>query len=236
MKRKLLTLLFSTILAVSLAACGTQEATFIEKNEAEHKDYIASAVTAMADHTLALQEGLYWGASYAQVKEVVKEPYINDDGQYLSTAFYSALPADENWKDKDGKIDASHFIQTDILSYHVVDASVGLYEYGYLAPDANLHQYDYLKDYYTKKYGEPEREDWEWNDENYKPTGEENYYEKFAAGEVKVVTVWDIEELNTVLVIDWLNDPVKYNNNYGQISFYARSEDFSADDVSDVGM
>lgn len=234
MKKKIITLLFSTILAVSLVGCGDDGAKVIEKNEAANKDYIASAVSAMANQSLALQEEVDWGTSYIQLKSVVEEPYISDDGQYLSTAFYGALPADKDWKDKDGNIDPEHFVQTDILSYYVVDSAVGLYEYGYLAPNANLSQYDFLKEYYTKKFGEPEREDWEWNDEEYQPTGKEDYYEMFINGEVKVITIWDIEELDTVLVIDWLNDPVEYNNNYGQISFYDRSEDFSVDDVADT--
>lgn len=109
-------------------------------------------------------------------------------------------------------------------------------EYGYLVYDASLHQYDFLKEYYTKKYGEPEKEEFIWNDESYKPTGKEDMYEMFAAGKVKVLTVWDIEELDTVLVVDWLNDPVDLDYNYGQISFYSRSEDFDVNSVSETGL
>jgi len=136
--------------------------------------------------------------------------------------------------DKDGNLVPEKFLTTDILAYYSVDPTVGLYEYGYLAPNADLHEYDFLKEYYTNKYGEPAKETWEWNDPQYKPTGKEDYYQMFTDGLVKVVTVWDIKELDTVLVMDWLNDPQKYNNNFGQISFYDRSEDFSVDAVDEA--
>jgi hypothetical protein len=206
----------------------------IASNEEANAAYISAATEAMGDVSLAMQNKIDWGMSYADLKKQVSQTYINDTGQYLSWAFFADLPSDEGWLDEDGNMNADHFISTDILSYYVVDKEIGLYEYGYLAPDANLYQYDFLKAYYTSKYGEPGIEEWEWNDSSYQPDGSEDYYQMFQDGLVKVMAVWDVEELDTVLVVDWLNDPAQYDNNYGQISFYLRSEDFSLDNYSDT--
>lgn len=216
-----------------LSSCSEGNEKVIAKNEEANKEFLSAAVSAMNDRPLALSNKLEWGDTYADVKKAVDEPYINNDGQYLSSAFYGALPTDDTWKDADGNINAKAFAPIDLLSYFVVDDAIGLYECGYLAPDANLYQYDFLKLYYTKKFGEPDKETWEWKDKYYEPTGDEDYYSLFADGYVKVLTVWDLKELDTVLVIDWLNDPNVYNNNYGQISFYQRSEDFSVEDAGD---
>jgi len=234
MKKKTLTLLFTFIIVCLLCACGGgNSAIEIKEYETANKEAIAAAVSAMGDQTLALQKEMSWGMAYDDVKEHVAEPYIYDTGDYLASAFYGNLPYEKGWKDKDGNLVPEKFLVTDILAYYSVDPTVGLYEYGYLAPNADLHEYDFLKEYYTNKYGEPAKETWEWNNPQYEPTGKEDYYKMFAEGLVKVVTVWDIKELDTVLVIDWLNDPQKYNNNFGQISFYDRSEDFSVDAVDE---
>lgn len=240
MKKQLLTLILTISMIATFCACGntvktpSQTPTSIEKFETENKEAITAAVSAMDGQTLALQEEMSWGMAYDDVKKYVEEPYIYDNGEYLASAFYSKLPCNEKWKDKDGNLVPEEFLPTDILAYYSVDAYAGLYEYGYMAPNTDLHEYDFLKEYYTNKYGEPAEETWEWNDPNYKPTGKEDYYQMFADGLVKVVTVWDIKELDTVLVIDWLNDPQKYNNNFGQISFYDRSDDFDVNAVQDL--
>lgn len=233
MKKQLSVFLFTLILICALCACSSNsDTTTIKKYETANKEAISAAVSAMGNQSLALQDNLSWGMTYEEVKANVEEPYIYDSTMYLSRAFYANLPAGEGWTDKDGTIIPEGFISTDILSYYTINESIGLYEYGYMAPDANLYQYDFLKAYFTNKYGEPEEETWEWNDSSYEPTGDEDYYQMFSEGLVKVLTVWDIEELDTVLVVDWLNDPQEYNNNYGQISFYHRSDDFSVEDVS----
>lgn len=213
---------------------STKTPTTIKKYETANKEAIASAVKAMDGQTLALQEDMYWGMTYNEVKKHVKEPYIYDSGDYLANAFYAMLPCNDKWKDENGNVNPDEFLSSDVLAYYSVDASVGLYEYGYMMPDVDLYEYDFLKEYYTNKYGEPVEETWEWNDETYEPTGDEDYYQMFRDGLVKVVTVWDIKKLDAVLVIDWLNDPQKYNNNFGQISFYNRSDDFDVNAVEDI--
>lgn len=236
MKNKLLTAFLIIMMAGTLVSCGSGDAKVIAENESANKDYIKAAVAVMDGETLALQDKLDWGAMYSDVKDVVKEPYIDDSSQYVSRAFYAKLPSGEGWADAEGNLQPDQFASMDILAYYVMDSDIGLYEYGYLAPDANLYQYDFLKEYYMKKYGEPEREDWEWKNDSHTDTDsdDEDKYQLFADGYVRVMTVWDIEELDTVLVVDWLNDPVKYNNNYGQISFYKRAEDFSVDSEDDL--
>ena len=230
MRKKILVICMAVIAAFAMASCGSSEPKVIEENESANKDYIKAAVAAMDGETLALQDKLSWGMSYSDIKAKVKEPYIDDRGDYVTKAFFAGLPADSEWIDAEENIQKEHFISTDILSYYVIDSSIGLYEYGYMAADPNLYQYDFLKSYYTKKYGEPGREDWEFKDESLADGAEDSEkYLFFEEGYVRVMTVWDIEELDSVLVIDWLREPDRYENNYGQVSFYKRSEDFSID-------
>lgn len=235
MRNKLLTAFFIVMMVHTLVSCGSSDAKVIAENESANGGYIQAAVAAMGGETLSLQDELDWGSMYSDVKSVVKEPYIDDSSQYVSKAFYAKLPSGEGWADSEGNLQPDQFTSMDILSYYVIDSDIGLHEHGYLTPDANLYQYDFLKEYYTKKYGEPEREDWEWKNESHADTDsdDEDMYQQFEDGYVRVMTVWDIEELDTVLVVDWLNDPVKYNNNYGQISFYKRAKDFSVDSEAD---
>ncbi len=227
--KKAVIFILSISLICMLTACTTGSPKVIEENEKKNEAFISAAVSAMSDQPLCLIDALDWGDDYQKVKDEIPEPYIQDDSRYLSKGFFSALPSDENWLDDNGNINKDAFSSIDTLSYFAMDSDIGLYEYGYLLPDANLYQYDFLKEYYTKKYGPPAREDWEWKDRSYTPTGDEDYYQLFAEGKVKVITVWDIESLDTVLVIDWLNDPIQYDNNYGQISFYSRTDDFSTE-------
>lgn len=235
MKKQTLTLLCVLIMTCLLCACGGNSSTVIKENETANKEAISASVAAMDGNALSLQEEMSWGMDYESIKKHVKEPYVYDTGDYLASTFSSKLPCNDKWKDAEGNIVPEEFLPTDILAYYSADASAGLYEYGYMAPNADLHEYDFLKEYYTNKFGEPADETWEWNNPNYQPTGEEDYYEMFAAGRVKVVTVWDIKELDTVLVVDWLNDPQKSSNNFGQISFYNRSDDFDVNNVEEMG-
>lgn len=230
MKKQTLLFICTLIAMCLLCSCGGDTKAIKEYEEA-NKEAISAAVSAMDNQTLALQDDMSWGMSYDELKKYVPDPYIYDTGDYLASAFYCKLPGNDKWKDKEGKIVPEEFISTDTLAYYATYDTSGLYEYGYLVPGADLYEYDFLKEYYTNKYGEPANETWEWNDPEYEPTGKEDKYQMFADGLVKVVAAWDIEELDAVLVIDWLNDPKDYNNNFGQISFYDRSEEFDIDSV-----
>ena len=233
MKKQTLVLICTIVMACLFCACGN-DAKVIDKYEEANKDAIAAAVSAMENQTLALQDDMTWSMTYDEVKKHVPEPYIYDTGDYLASVSHGKLPANEKWKDKEGNLVPEEFVNTEILSYYATYEDSGLYEYGYMVPNADLYEYDFLKEYYTNKYGEPDNETWEWNNPSYEPTGKEDYYQMFIEGKVKVVTVWDIEELDAVLVIDWLNDPQKYNNNFGQISFYQRGDDFDVNNVEEM--
>ena len=235
MKKKLLCIVLTVALLFTLSACIGEKEKVIAENEAANKDFIQASTQAIGDETLALHEKLNWGESYDEVKDEVKGPYHNDSSQYITKAFYANLPQNGEWIDEEKNIQPKNFVSTDILAYYMIDPSLGLNEYGYMAADVNLYQYDFLKMYYTKKYGEPEREDWEWKNESHieSETDEEERYQLFEEGYIRVLTVWDIEELDSVLVIDWLKDPAKRDNNYGQISFYKRTDEFSVESMEE---
>lgn len=234
MKRILKLVLSIAILISLMAGCSSQPVgKIIQENETANSDYLKSAVSAMNNYTFCMNNSLDFGMSYEDIKKELKGPFQSDTGTYISEAFMAKLPSSANWKNDDGTINADNFIDWDIMSYYICDSSVGLYECGFLAPDPNLWQYDFLKEYYTMKFGEPDKEEWEWNSKSAQPDENTDYYQAFVGGHVRVMTVWDIKELDMVLVIDWLNDPANQDNNYGQISFYMRNEDFSLD--SDKG-
>ena len=232
MRTKIFSIISVALLAFSLTACSSKAAPEISSYEEANKDWLSQVDEIISGDELAMQGKVQWGMSLEDLKKAVKGPYYEDTDYGVSVVTSSSLPSDETWKNEDETLNSAAFEDQDVKAYYFVDTA--LIEYGYLVYDASLHQYDFLKEYYTKKYGEPEKEEFIWNDESYKPTGKEDMYEMFAAGKVKVLTVWDIEELDTVLVVDWLNDPVDLDYNYGQISFYSRSEDFDVNSVSDT--
>lgn len=221
------------ILSFGLVSCGN-DTPVIDENETANKEWLDQVDKATDGQELEMQGYVNWQMDIAQLLDAVEGPYYDDTETYISVVLPSALPATENWKNEDGTLNIDAFAQQDVKAYYVIDNYLS--EYGYQAYDATLYQYDFLKEYYTKKYGEPYEEEFVWNDENYKPTGKEDLYEEFVSGKVRVMAMWDIKELDTVLVVDWLNDPMVYDNNFGQISFYPRSEDFDPANVEDIDL
>lgn len=210
-------------LVVSLSACGSSTAT--ESLQKENKDWLSTADSATQGYNFSLQDDLAWGMSLEEVSEIVKGPFEDDYETYLSMWMPGSLPKDGSWKDDSGNINKDAFAEGETLCYYTFSEDDRLNEYGYYCFSPNLEQYDFLKEYYTKKYGEPKEEEFIWNDEDYKPDGTEDLYKEFEKGQVKVLTAWEIDDLGSLLVIDWLNDNVKESNNFGQISFYEMNDD-----------
>jgi hypothetical protein len=226
--KMLIVTILITCLSAGLAACSEQTALdqLQEKNEAWLES--ADEVT-LGDH-FSIQEDMRWGMALEEVTAAVGEPLENNYETYISKVAPAALPEDGSWKGDGKTVKKAAFAKADIMSYYAFSEEKTLYEYGYQCYTPRLEQYDFLKAYYTKKYGKPKKEEFIWSDQTYKPTGKEDLYAMFNKGEVKVLTAWDIDELGTVLTVDWLNDPIKTQNNYGQISFFEKTGELELDE------
>jgi hypothetical protein len=211
-------------LAAAMAACGgSPDGGSQSSSSSADERWLESADSATGDLNLSLRSDLTWGMSRDEVANMVGGPFASDMETYLSVNIKAAFPADEGWAGDSGSVDASAFKSTDFTAYYAFDEGGSLVEYGYQLYAPSLEQYDFLKEYYTKKYGEPKNEEYIWNDSTYEPDGTEDLYAEFKAGQVKVLTMWDLDALGSVLVIDWLSDPDDTDNDFGQISFYEKT-------------
>jgi hypothetical protein len=208
-------------LSTVLAACGNS--TALEKLQKENEEWLNSADSATLGFNFSLQDDITWEMPLEDVRRIVSGPFESDYETYLSIWIQGALPADDSWKVDSKSVNHNAFTETEVLSYYAFSESGELTEYGYQYFTASLEQYDFLKEYYTKKYGEPAKEEFIWNDETYEPDGTEDLYALFKEGKVKVLTAWDIDELKSVLVVDWLNDPADEKNDFGQVAFYEKT-------------
>lgn len=220
-----------TCLIIILSACSNS--TQLEKLQKDNEVWLNSAREATLGYHFSLQPDLTWGMTVDEVSKIVNGPFEDDYETYLSTWSFGALPQDNKWKEDSDRINQDSFKKTDIKCFYTFDQEGRLTEYGYQHYLPILDQYDFLKEYYTKMFGKPKNEEYIWKDKNYKPSGEEDLYKEFKNGKVKVLTAWDIDQLGTILVIDWLNDPVESNNNFGQISFYEKTADINIDKESE---
>jgi hypothetical protein len=217
----LLTIVLMTCFTAGLAACANP--TELDKLNKENEGWLNSADSAMLGFKLSLRDDMTWGMTREEVTRIISGPFENDYVTYISTWIPAALPSAGSWNIDPKSVNPDAFTETELLSYYTFSEDSKLVEYGYQYFTASLVQYDFLKEYYSKKYGEPQNEEYIWNDESYEPDGTEDLYAMFDEGLVKVMTVWDIDELKSVIVVDWLNDPAKEENDFGQISFYEKT-------------
>lgn len=220
-------------LTIGISACGSSTET--DSLQKKNKSWLSSADNATLGYNFSMQENLEWGMTLKEVSEIIEGPFEDDYETYLSMWKSGALPTSDKWKKDADSVNADDFKESDILCFYTFSEDSKLMEYGYQHYGASLYQYDFLKEYYTKKYGKAAKEEFIWNDETYKPDGTEDLYKMFQEGQVKVLTVWDLDELGSVLVVDWLNDPAKKTNNFGQVSFYEKTAELNLEDESTSG-
>ena len=219
--KKIVVLILVICMTMLFTACNSKDDAWLKSADSQ------------VGSNLSLNEKLNWGMSVDDVKALEKGPYDSNYETYIAVWKDMSFPADGKWKKDSESINKKAFKKTDITSYYVFNENKALFEYGSQFFDVNLYQYDFLKEYYTKKFGKPKKEEYIWNDKKYKPTGKENLHDEFKKGMVKVLTAWDIDENDTVLVIDWLNDPQKTENNYGQISFMEKTQELNTETQSE---
>ena len=214
-----------------MVSCG--EPTELKKLQKENKEWFKTLGDVDAKDKLAINDDLSWGLSREKVTSKVDGMVQDDYETYISTFTSVKFPVDQNWKEGETGIKSEAFEDTEVTAYYVFNDDQTLQEYGYQCFKPILAQYDFIKEYYTKMYGEPAKEEYIWNDEDYEPDGTEDLYAMFEKGLVKVLAVWDIDEVSTVLVVDWLCDPIKTENNFGQISFFEKTKELDLSDETE---
>lgn len=222
MRKKIKTLVVVVLvicLSSGLVACGGSD-----------DKWLSSADEATTGDHFDMLDNMVWGLHMDEVqKELTDAEFETDTETYISAWTTGALPTDDKWEKDSGSVNPKSFKESEMLTFYAFNQSSALIEYGYQYFDANLYQYDFLKEYYTKKYGKPVKEEFIWNSKGYEPDGKEDYYKLFAEGKVKVEAVWDIKDKDTALVVDWLNDPTKAKNNFGQITFFENTGELNLD-------